>query len=209
MKSRRRAPRQRESPTGRYAIFPSPTWEKVGTKLRHCPWFAAARAGTLDSLTGVHKALEDRAMKRIFDEDILKRENDRFAGSGGCSHGSRRLGFKPAFLDFATQTIHLSRFADGRPAPIHVLDGLPDEVVVTRSLSGRVVAAKPTLISGFERNGFFYTRTAAARALAQWDADPDHGQRERDYCQRSTGCPAARRRSARCWMKRWKLGSRR
>lgn len=28
----------------------------------------------------------------------------------------------------------------------------------------------PLLIPGFERNGFFYTRTVAARALAEWRA---------------------------------------
>ena len=26
----------------------------------------------------------------------------------------------------------------------------------------------PLLIPGFERNGYFYTRTAAARAMAEW-----------------------------------------
>jgi len=51
---------------------------------------------------------------------------------------------------------------------MHLLDGLPDDVVVERAASGRVLAAKDTLISGFERNGFFYTRSAAARAAAQW-----------------------------------------
>ena len=54
------------------------------------------------------------------------------------------LGFRPAFLDYATMTIYPSEFA--------VL----------------VVAAKATLIVGFERNGFFYTRTAAARAAMEW-----------------------------------------
>ena len=70
--------------------------------------------------------------------------------------------FRPAFLDCATMRIHLSRFADGRLAPCHVLDGLPDEVVVDRLPSGRIVRAKASLISGFERGGFFYTRRAAA-----------------------------------------------
>lgn len=51
---------------------------------------------------------------------------------------------------------------------MHLLDGLPDDVVVDRAASGRVLAAKATLISGFERNGFFYTRSAAARAVEQW-----------------------------------------
>jgi hypothetical protein len=78
------------------------------------------------------------------------------------------MGFRPAFLDVATLTIYPSRFADGRAAPIHLLDGLPDEVVTDRLASGRVVAAKASVISGFERGGFFYTREAAARARAEW-----------------------------------------
>ncbi len=98
----------------------------------------------------------------------LYHENAAHAGSGGCSEENRGLGFRPAFLDFETQTIYPCRFANGRPAPFHVLDGLPDEVVIDRAPSGRVIAAKATLISGFLRNGFFYTRTAAARAAAEW-----------------------------------------
>ena len=80
------------------------------------------------------------------------------------------LGFRPAFLDIATFSIHPSRYADGRPAPVHVLEGLPDEAVVARRIfaTRRVVAAKPTLIAGFERNGFFYTTAAVARAAAEW-----------------------------------------
>ena len=54
------------------------------------------------------------------------------------------LGFQPAFLDYATMTIY--------PC----------------DLAGRVVVAKATLIAGFERKGFFYTRTAAARAMREW-----------------------------------------
>jgi hypothetical protein len=79
------------------------------------------------------------------------------------------LGFRPAFLDTATFSIHLSRYADGQPAPFHLLDGLPDEVVVARSVFGsRILAAKATLVPGFERKGFFYTAPAAARAAAEW-----------------------------------------
>ena len=107
-------------------------------------------------------------MKRMMNVRLLKQENVVHAGSGGRSEGNRGLGFHPAFLDTATFAIYLSRFADGRPAPFHLLDGLPDEVVLVRSSAGRVVAAKGTLVSGFERNGFFYTRSAAARAAAEW-----------------------------------------
>lgn len=80
------------------------------------------------------------------------------------------LGFRPAFLDIATFSIHLSRHADGLPAPIHVLEGLPDEAVVARRIfaTRQVVAVKPTVIAGFERNGFFYTAASVARAAAEW-----------------------------------------
>ena len=98
----------------------------------------------------------------------LRHENLIHAGTGGRSQENAGLGFKPAFLDFATQAIYASRFADGRMAPFHLLDGLPEEVVVKRAPSGHVISAKATLISGFERNGFFYTRAAAARAAAEW-----------------------------------------
>ena len=82
----------------------------------------------------------------------------------------RRLGFRPAFLDYATMRIYPSCFLDGRPAPFHLLDGLPAEVVVDRTPTGRVVRAKATLVSGFERGGFFFTRSAAARACREWVA---------------------------------------
>jgi hypothetical protein len=107
-------------------------------------------------------------MKHLVNEGQLVRENVAHAGTGGVSRGNAGLGFRPAFLDVATLTIYPSRFADGRPAPFHLLDGLPKEVVIDRLPSGRVVAAKASVISGFERGGFFYTRQAAARACAQW-----------------------------------------
>ncbi|QJR14313.1 hypothetical protein [Usitatibacter palustris] len=102
------------------------------------------------------------------DEQRLRQENETFTGTGGRSQENRELRFRPAFLDCATMAVYVSRFADGRPAPFHVLDGLPDEVVIDRTLSGRVVSTKSTLIAGFERGGYFFTRTAAARAVVQW-----------------------------------------
>ncbi|HST01720.1 MAG TPA: hypothetical protein VLJ84_08675 [Usitatibacter sp.] len=109
-------------------------------------------------------------MKRVLNEKVLQRENVAHEGTGGRSQENASLGFRPAFYDFATQKIYPSRFADGRLAPFHMLDGLPDEVVTDRAPNGRVVSAKATLISGFVRDGFFYTRTAAARAAREWAA---------------------------------------
>ena len=107
-------------------------------------------------------------MKRRPSATLLHHDRAAHAESAGCSAASSRLGFRPAFLDYATLTIYASRHADGRLAPFHLIDGLPDEVVILRDPSGRVVAVKATVVAGFERNGFFYTRAAAARAAAQW-----------------------------------------
>ena len=78
------------------------------------------------------------------------------------------LGFRPAFLDCSTMAIYLSRFKDGTPAPAHTLEGLPDEAVSIRTPCGRVMAPKATLIRGFERNGYFFTMSTAARAAKEW-----------------------------------------
>ena len=107
-------------------------------------------------------------MDRAMSVQQLQRENDEHAGTACVSARNRHLGFRPAFLDAATMQIHESRFADGRSAPFHLLDGLPDEVVVDRAPSGRVLRAKATLVSGFVRDGCFYTRGAAARAVHEW-----------------------------------------
>jgi hypothetical protein len=112
-------------------------------------------------------------VKPLMSEKQLQHENQVHTGTGARSQENAGLGFAPAFLDFRTQQIYLSRFADGRLAPFHLLDGLPDEVVVDRAASGRVVTAKATLISGFVRNGFFYTRSAAARAAKEWATSED------------------------------------
>jgi hypothetical protein len=58
-------------------------------------------------------------------------------------HAIATLGFRPATLDYATMTMYWS--FDGLAAPPRL-----------------------TLIAGFERHGFFYTRSAAERAAREW-----------------------------------------
>jgi len=99
-------------------------------------------------------------------ESKLTVENSRYCGTGGVSSGNRGAGFRPAFMDAGTRAVYLSRFADGRIAPFHILDGLPDDLVLARRTGGRVAAAKPSLVSGFERAGVFYTRDEAAALIA-------------------------------------------
>ena len=93
---------------------------------------------------------------------VLRRQNLAFRGTGGVSTGNRSQGFAPAFLDTDTGSIYLARFADGRPAPMHLLDGLPSELIVSRDATGRCQAVKRSLIAGFVQAGQFYTREQAA-----------------------------------------------
>lgn len=97
----------------------------------------------------------------------LQQENETYRGSGGISEGNRALGFKPAFYDMETGVSHTSKFANGLEAPMHVLDGLPNEVVESRLEDGKVATVKPGVISGFVQAGHFYTREQAALATAQ------------------------------------------
>ena len=63
----------------------------------------------------------------------------------------------PAFVDRLTGQIYLSRYANGELAPVHVFDGLPDEILNREQLN---------LISGFVLNGEFLTHDQAARRLS-------------------------------------------
>ena len=100
----------------------------------------------------------------------LKAENKQFAGSSGVSSQNRSLGLLPAFRDSASGKIYRSCWADGRPAAVHCLDGLPDDVVEQRSTTtGKVLAVRATLESGFVdiKENTFYTRAEACRLMAE------------------------------------------
>lgn len=105
-------------------------------------------------------------MVRALTVQHLEHENLRHRGTAAVSAENRSLGFQPAFVDHETHAIYLSRFGDGRPAPFHVLDGLPRELVLSRRACGRVAAAKSSLVAGFVRDGRFYTREEAAAQAA-------------------------------------------
>jgi hypothetical protein len=98
----------------------------------------------------------------ILSTQVLRRQNLAFKGTGGVSAGNRSQGFAPAFLDTETGSVYLARFADGRPAPMHLLDGLPRELIVSRDAAGHCLAVKRSLVAGFAQAGLFYTREQAA-----------------------------------------------
>jgi len=85
----------------------------------------------------------------------LRRDNLAFRGTGGVSEENRCMGFSPAFLDSPTGQVYRCRFPDGSPAPCHLLHGIPEALLV-----------KSSLVSGFIRDGRFYTREQAAHILS-------------------------------------------
>lgn len=76
------------------------------------------------------------------------------------------LGFHPAFRNNASGSIYLSRYADGRPAPMHLVANLPPDLAQEWTPEGRVSSLKASVISGYVRAGRFYTREEAAVFMA-------------------------------------------
>ncbi len=100
-------------------------------------------------------------------QEVLKSENRKFFGTGARSEENQSLGFRPAFRDAETGIVYHSCFSNGRPAPFHLLDGLPDEIVLNRNSLGRVVAVKSSVVSGFVLDQMFYTREEAASCASR------------------------------------------
>ncbi len=111
-----------------------------------------------------------RGRARLLSRGVLAEQNRRYCGTKAVSQRNRKQGFLPAFRDRRTGTVYLSRFADGRVAPIHLLDGLPPHLVTKRSTDGRVSAVSHTVTAGFVRGDRFYTREQA-RSAAESEAN--------------------------------------
>jgi hypothetical protein len=95
----------------------------------------------------------------------LRMEAAAQRGSGRTSSEVGSFGFRPAFQDTLTGQTYASTYTDGRPAPFHLLDGLPEDVVIGRDRSGRIARVVGTIVAGFVRDGLFYTRAQAAATL--------------------------------------------
>ena len=96
----------------------------------------------------------------------LIRQNIRYAGTAGISRNNRGARFLPAYQDTVTGHVALSCFEDGRPAPIHILDGIPPEWVEARSRDGKILRLKQNVVAGFVRDDVFYTREEVVKQLS-------------------------------------------
>ena len=113
-------------------------------------------------------------MKQLFTEATLERENLAFLGTAGVSHENCGNGFIPAFLDKESGQVEISRFLNGQPAPMHMIEGLPESWIVERDAVSKATAIKQSVIAGFVREGCFYTRSQAAdTVLAETTRSPE------------------------------------
>ncbi|MCB1800141.1 MAG: hypothetical protein KDI82_00495 [Gammaproteobacteria bacterium] len=96
----------------------------------------------------------------------LRAQNRAFCGTGGVSRNNRAAGFVPAYFNHETGESVISVYADGRIARVHVLDGLPESWISARDAEGTVIRTRDTIEAGFLRDGRFYSREAAAQAIA-------------------------------------------
>ena len=108
---------------------------------------------------------QEKKTRGILSRQLLRLENQAFAGTRGVSQNNNGMGFVPGYCDTQTGETIISRFADGRPCPVHTLDGLPVSWIALREASGRVLSAREGVIAGFLLDGCFYTRAQAARML--------------------------------------------
>lgn len=100
----------------------------------------------------------------------LAEENRQFKTSGGVSENNSHANFLPAFKDVDTGNIALSKYVNGRQAPFHFLDGLPNSWILKRDIRGRAVEIKSSIISGFIRLGKFFTRDEATQFMENFQS---------------------------------------
>jgi hypothetical protein len=107
-----------------------------------------------------------RRLRGALTEASLRNENVLYARTRGVSQNNGSFGFRPGYRDGASGETVLSRFANGTPAPVHLLDGLPESWILHRDHDGHVSAIRQGIVSGFIRDGRFYTRDEAITASA-------------------------------------------
>ncbi|NEX22500.1 hypothetical protein G3480_19675 [Thiorhodococcus mannitoliphagus] len=107
-----------------------------------------------------------RRLRGVLTELSLRDENLLYANTRGISQNNQSLGFRPGYLNSCNGECALSRFSDGSLAPVHLLEGLPEHWIRRRDQAGKVTQLEPGIVSGFIREGRFFTREEAMSAAA-------------------------------------------
>lgn len=117
--------------------------------------------------TAIEQTLDQERLRRlrgVLTETSIQNENVLYARTRGVSQNNGPDGFRPGYLNLANGETLPSRFANGAPAPVHLLEGLPESWILERDSDGRVASTHPGIIAGFILDGRFYTRDEAIQA---------------------------------------------
>ncbi|MEE4300733.1 MAG: hypothetical protein V2J24_14940 [Pseudomonadales bacterium] len=105
-------------------------------------------------------------MSRPLSAQRIDAEHRHFVATVGVGTETVHPQRIPAFRDSRTGRIEISRFEDGRPAPMHLIEGLPDEWALAHDADGHIRVLKAEIACGFVCGGRFYTRAEAAELRA-------------------------------------------
>lgn len=114
--------------------------------------------------TSIDGSERDARMRGVLSELSLREENALHAYTLGIGANRSELGVVPGYLNCVAGKRTIARFADGQGAPVHVLDGLPDDWIAERDCHGRPVRTHPGIVASFSHGGPFLTRDEAAEA---------------------------------------------
>lgn len=98
------------------------------------------------------------------DKQELEDQNCRFSNTDAVSCNNKDKGFLPAFRDEDSGRVELARFVDGRPAPMHLIIGLPKSWAIEFDDNGAISVIKTSITAGFVRDGVFFTRDETIEA---------------------------------------------
>lgn len=104
------------------------------------------------------------------DASTLHSGQSRTAQQPNCLNG-----FTPAFLNAESGDIAFAKFANGFPAPVHIVEGLPENWFKQPNKKSGKEDLKQEIVSGFIREGHFFTREEATQQLASEKPNNESG----------------------------------
>ncbi|WP_250657739.1 hypothetical protein [Alkalimarinus coralli] len=119
------------------------------------------------TLSSVPATVSNLCCKRLSDENKL------FAGTLGLSQNNAEYGFCPAFRNEKTKQVLLSRTANGKVSPVHLLEGLPQNWFFPNTQDDQARVLLDEITSGFVRQGIFYTREETINAIKIFNLDDE------------------------------------
>lgn len=96
------------------------------------------------------------ALTQTIERSRAVHQQEQLEYQGATSESVPNSQLQPAFYDMETGRTYLSVYADGRTAPIHILDGLPTDVQWRADIN---------IISGFVLENRFLTREQAMKII--------------------------------------------